>query len=57
MHPKVELAIDEIDDMVFSGDTLVDSDEREKFKEILARWQRGVAEFEDFAKSEEDTTE
>lgn len=47
MHPDVEEAIDLVDAMVFSGDTLSDKEERKKFSDMLQRWQRGVAEWDE----------
>jgi len=37
-----QLALEEVDALVFSGDFLVTPDNREKFKKYLDRWKRGL---------------
>lgn len=43
-HPSDEEAIDTIDAMVFSGDSLHNEEAIKRFSELLARWQRGLQE-------------
>lgn len=43
---RFEDICEEIDAFVFTGDGLFDFETRETFKELLARWGRGVAEVE-----------
>lgn len=38
MHPKVRHALEEIDAMVFSGDTLDDAEDRATFVKYVMRW-------------------
>lgn len=54
MHPNVKAAVEEIDAMVFSGDTLLNPHEAERFRELLARWGRGLAEADEIRKSIEE---
>lgn len=39
IHPDVLKAIEEIDAAVFSGDTFLDTENREKLAHYLGRWQ------------------
>lgn len=39
-----ELALEEVDAMVFSGDYLVQPSHRAKFQSYLDRWKRGLDE-------------
>ncbi len=54
MHPNVKAAVEEIDAMVFSGDTLLNPHEAERFRELLARWGRGLAQADEIRKSIEE---
>lgn len=40
LHPKDEEALDTLDAMVMSGDSLSDPAERRRFREFLASWER-----------------
>ena len=39
-------ACEEIDAEVFSGDMLLDDEDRNEFKEYLERWKRAIFEYE-----------
>ena len=46
----IEGPIDEIDASIFTGDIFLRSEEaRKKFREIMARWERGLKEHEETA--------
>ena len=49
MHAKNKEALETIDAMVFSGDTLHFCDARKEFKEYLDRWLTAVEEIEGIA--------
>lgn len=46
IHPHVDDPIDQIDAAVFSGDTFFDKDARAQFRDMMARWERGLKEFD-----------
>jgi len=54
VHPDVEEAIDQIDAAVFSGDTFVDQTARQQFRDMLARWERGLKSFDELDEEEDD---
>lgn len=54
MHHAIESAINQIDAMVFSGDDLLNPHNAERFRELLARWGRGLAEADETRKSIEE---
>lgn len=39
-------AADEIDAAIFSGDTFIDPQARATMREVMARWERGLKEFD-----------
>ncbi len=43
----LEDPIDEIDAAIFSGDVFMDPKAREEMRTLMARWERGLKEFED----------
>lgn len=57
-HPHAEDAVDQVDAMVFVGDTLVDPDDRDTFRIYLERWGREVERMEEiFPREEDDDTQ
>lgn len=44
LHPSIANALEEIDAMMFSGDTMMHEPGRSEVLEYFARWQRKVAE-------------
>jgi hypothetical protein len=46
-----EKALDVVDAAVFSGDSLMDADNRKMFREMMERWHRKTAEWESIALS------
>ncbi|MFT6835051.1 MAG: hypothetical protein ACJA0H_001085 [Francisellaceae bacterium] len=49
LHPRNIDAIDTIDAMVFSGDSLTNAEDREAFKENIESWLREIQNFEKLA--------
>lgn len=45
--------IDEIDAAVWSGDMFYDPENRARFREMMARWERGLKEAEEISGLEE----
>lgn len=46
LHPSVENAFEEIDAAIFSGDSFIKKSNRDKLREFMARWERGLKEME-----------
>jgi hypothetical protein len=46
-------AVDRLDAAVFSGDGLMDAENRELFKRMMERWQIKLVEWEEIATSDE----
>jgi len=44
--PHVEKATQEIDASIFSGDAFFDVEERTELRRLMARWERGLLEFD-----------
>lgn len=42
----IEEAMDEIDAAIFSGDTFTSGAARNRLREMMARWERGLVEFD-----------
>lgn len=53
MSKYLEELCENVDSMVFSGDTLCVEENLEKFREYLKRWERGVNEWEEINKISE----
>lgn len=54
MHPKDEEALETIDAMAFSGDALLDPDNRATFREYLRRWLTQVEVMQGLADDDDD---
>ena len=53
--PYIRNAADEIDSAIFSGDAFIDPAARATLREILARWERGLKEFDNLPGDDEHT--
>jgi hypothetical protein len=45
-HPYLHRATEEIDAAIFSGDPFTDPEERAELRRLMARWERGLQEFD-----------
>lgn len=54
MREYLEIACEEIDAAVFSGDFLLNDEEQEEFKRYLSRWHGQVLSAEEEEEEEED---
>jgi hypothetical protein len=51
-NPHVEKATQEIDAAIFSGDAFHEDAARDKLRDMMARWERGLIEFDAMADEE-----
>jgi hypothetical protein len=46
MDSDVQMAIEQIDAAIFSGDTFIEPEDRSLLRAQMARWERGLSEFD-----------